>query len=421
MFVLSAVLAYVAIARFPIEPVDRTDEHEWTAISIAHFGQLFAGRTPPGAQSGESEWRAGVQGTTFGATNPCFAKLLFGAALWSTGHRSARPEVFQRFALADPAAASAARAELEPALPVARNVVRVCAALCAGMVAVIALELGGSLAALLASSFFALSPLVRTWGGFVRTDFVMLAMALAVLAAALVWREVLAGERGLARRLLAAAALGALAGLATAAKFNGAPSAFVAGAAIAFALVGAKHGRKPGALRDLALALCTAAFAWTALVWLLDPVLWRHPFDELRAILAFWDEHMRYQQERAAAHGVATADGPLASLRFAAQRLVTRDEPLVAWTGVAGGWLLVVAGLGVLALRAWRNRSCGFAARVVLAHVVLFGGITAAWIPLDWDRYFLPLVALYALLEALALSAAFETCRGFIGRRRASE
>jgi hypothetical protein len=421
VLVLGTVLAYVVIARFPIEPVDRTDEYEWTAISIAHFGQVFAGRAPPGAKESESEWRAGVQGTTFGAANPCFAKLVFGAALWTAGYRSARPEVFQRFALADPIAASAARAELEPALPVARTLVRICAALCAGLVAMIALELGGSLAALLAWSFFALSPLVRTWGDFVRTDFVMLVAVLAVVAAALAWRDILGGRRGVARGLCAAGVLGVLAGLATAAKFNGAPSAFVAGAAIVFAQLDANAERKFDPWRGLVPALVTAALAWSAVVWVLDPVLWRHPIDELRAILGFWDEHMRYQQERAAAHGLAIANGPVESLRFALHRLMTRDEPLVAWTGVSGGWLLALAGLGVLVRRAWKNRSCGFAARTVLAHVVLFGGVTALWIPLDWDRYFLPLVALYALLEAVALAAAFETRRGLLRRPRTPE
>ncbi|MBI5432157.1 MAG: hypothetical protein HZA52_04925 [Planctomycetes bacterium] len=465
-FVGGALLAYCVLLAFPLDPRDPTDEHEWTAISIAHFGQVFDGRTPPGALPGESEWRAGVQETTFGATNPCFAKLVLGGVLWARGFRGVEPEVFQRFAKDAPAKAALARARIEPALEPARAVVRATAALCAGLLALIALEVGGALAAALAWAGFAFAPLVRTWGGFVRTDFFMLAAALAVVAAALVLREGLGGERRLARKLAAAALVGALAGVATSAKFNGAPSALVAGAALVLAHLAAARGarkgnelagaREPSGAREtsgvhsvagensvaderaitgvrqiageheiagvressgaLALlgALAIAGLACLGVVWLANPVLHAHPIDEMSSILAFWDEHMRYQQGRAAAQGLATPDGPLASLAFAARRLVTRDEPVVALTGLAWGWPVALAGLAVLAARARSS----LAASVALAWAVLFGGVTAAWIPLDWDRYFLPLAALYALLEAVAVAALVGLCARAFRRPR---
>ncbi|MCK6447633.1 MAG: hypothetical protein L6Q99_14670 [Planctomycetes bacterium] len=409
---LGALAAWLVLLVWPLDPRDPTDEHEWTAISIAHFGQVFADRTPPGAAPDEPEWRAGVQATTFGATNPCFAKLVLGAVLWSSGFRDVEPEVFQRFARTAPDGGRAARTRLEPAIERARAVVRIAAALCAGLVALVAFEFASGFAgapgfgagfvsvfaAVVAWSAFALLPLFRAWGGFVRTDFFMLACALGVVAAALACRDTLGGERGLAKRWLAASALGGLAGCAVASKFNGAPAALVVAAAVVAAHCAARERRGLG---ELLGSLALAAVACVFVVWLLDPVLWRDPLGELRAILAFWDEHMRYQQGRAAAQGLATADGPLASLRFALVRLFTRDEPIAALTGHAWGWPLALAGLVVLARAAWRR---SFAAQVALAHVVLFGGVTAAWIPLDWDRYFLPLVALVAWLEAAALA-----------------
>lgn len=398
----AALAAWLVLALWPLDPRDPTDEHEWTAISIAHVGQVFAGRTPPGAAPEESTWRAGVQATTFGATNPCFAKLVLGGVLWVSGFREIEPEVFQRFSRTVPDGGRAARAKLEPAIERARAVVRIAAALCAGLVALIAFEFGGALAALVAWSAFALLPLFRAWGGFVRTDFFMLACALAVVATALVLREHLGGTRGRARRLAAAALLGALAGLAVASKFNGAPSALVVATAIVAAPFGA-HAR--GRLGDTLLALVLAGVACVGVVLLLDPVLWRDPIGELRAILAFWDEHMAYQQGRAASQGLTIAHGPLESLRFALARLVTRDEPVAAFSGHAWGWPIALCGLGVLARDAWRGSGArDFASRLALAHVVLFGGVTAAWIPLDWDRYFLSLVAAVAWLHAAAFA-----------------
>ena len=173
-------------------------------------------------------------------------------------------------------------------------------------------------------------------------------------------------------------------------------------------------------------ALLAAGLSCVAVFWLLNPILWSDPIGRLGEVLAFWRKHMAFQQGRWAEMGGAVAHdlgGRLALLR---DRFLGQEEPLRALVGAPGGALLLALGLTALAARALGVRILGAAsgrgralALLTLLWCLAAGVGTALWLPLDWDRYYLPLLAGAALLEGALVGLLLGRLQGLFAARSA--
>jgi hypothetical protein len=354
-----------------------------------------------------------VQRTAFGYPSPCLAKLVWGAALRAAGFREASPLVFTVFLQHDLEGGREAREALQPALPVARRVVLAFASLATALLFLASRAAlpgrWGWLVAALTCALFLASPIVRSTAGEVRTDWFMLAFVLGAAALALRAGDALAGRRGRPARLLAALGLGLLAGLAVASKLNG--GLVLACVALWIGALSAAP-REERWLRTVLPALALAGAASIAVFWALNPRLWSDPVGGVADILARWRELFAYfQDDWAVRAGTATGRTPAESVALFVDRTIRRDDPWAALTGLRGGTLLLLGGLGVLGWRAWipdpgpERVLRAEPARVLFVLVVVLLAGSALWLPIDWPRYFLPAAPCLALLQALALAS----------------
>jgi hypothetical protein len=396
------------------------DETCWVAISILHWRQLVHGDPPAGAEldpprwQDRGPWERGVQHTGFGYPSPCFAKLVWGAALDIAGFRSASPLVFTVFAQRDLEDARKVRKDLEPALPIARGIVLALACLCTLLIGSVAkTTMAGSwgwLAAALAVALWLASPLVRSTASDARTDYFMLAFELGALALALSRPAALAGRLGSRAQWLLGLSLGLMCGLSVSSKLNGAPL----GVCIALWFVVLGWPKRKGALGTLlrgpGLALILAGLTACAVFWALNPRLHAEPIAGVADILARWRELFAYfQDDWAPRSGIATAHTlPQRAVLFASNAF-GRDDAWHALAGVPGlGAFLACAGLALLALRALRANSDAEQerAQILLAFALVTLAATVAWLPIDWQRYYLTAAPALAIAQALALASA---------------
>jgi hypothetical protein len=442
----AAALAWLVLERTRDRRLDGklgSDEPEWIAISILHFAQFVHGGPPPGhdlpvkAQPSDPAqtdgprtlrpWRDGVQATTFGYMNPCLPKLLWGALFASAGHVSASPFAFQRFYALDPSRRDAAWGELRPVEPLARRSVQALAALTGALLALAARAgVGGRtgwLAAALALGLWLGSPLVRATAGVIRTDYFMLPWVLLGLCIALRSSDLLSGSRGARAQILLGLALGVLGGLATASKLNGALLLLAVASWILILWSLAGPGRPPASRGPLAAVTvsCIAAFAT---FYALNPRLWGDPIGGVRDILTRWDVLMAYfQDEWAPRTGVEVARTLGERVALYARKAFERDDFLATASGIVWvGWAAALGGLGGLACRALRLRGGDRdKAVVILSFCACFVVGTIAWLPLDWERFYLTGLPALILAQAvgLALLATAGGARWGKGRRTA--
>ncbi len=421
---LFAVAGYVLLGAFRIEPHDSSDERQWATISLVHFEELFAKRTPPDASSTDAPWREGVQDSAFGANSPCLPKLVFGAALWLDGAREADPSLFPRFRFGSHWMGRRQNAAIDAHLPLLRKLVRASAAIALAFAALIASELAGPIAALVAFALLAASPMLREWAEFVRTDLPMLACSMLGLWSALVLRERLSGRRGARSLVSASAIIGALCGAVVSCKLNGAPIVAVIALWIAVVCATAKEERRVPFVRAVLAAWLVFAASAALVVYALNPVLWRDPLAESLAIVDFWSRHMDGQRARAVEASVRTAANFDQGLRLLCARLAERDDPLRTAIGLSRGWMVAVAGFGLVCALASgfvksRSDAQRDGVRLLLLWVAFTFLATAAWVPIEWDRYFFPVLTCGALLEATLIGTFVQVCFG--ARRRATE
>lgn len=396
LFALACVLAFATRERRH-EGRLGSDEPEWIAISILHWQQLVDGTPPAGAEldlaeeRSDNPWKQGVQRTTFGYMNPCLPKLLWGAALVSAGHSEASPRAFQIFHRDAPDAGKVAQSALLPAEPLARRVVLALSALSAVLLFFCARELvpgrAGWLAGLTALAAWFATPLVHSTSNYLRTDHFMLPFCLAGLLVAL---------RHPRATLAWGAALGLVCGLAVSSKFNG---GLLCAATAAWAALAVR--RDPSQWKRATLALALAAGLTIACFYALNPRLWGEPLAGVQDMLARWDKLLAYfQDELAPRTGVAVA-------RTLPERLA-----LFARTLAGGGFVLGYVGATLaasgLALLAWRAAKGCSHAQSTLAFAVIFVAGTIAWLPLDWERFYLTATPALVLLQVAPLAYAAE-------------
>lgn len=374
-----------------------SDEPEWIAISILHWQQLVEGAPPAGAEldapaeRSDNPWKQGVQRTTFGYMNPCLPKLVWGGTLVAAGHSQASPRAFQVFHRDDPAAGQRAQAALLPAEPLARRVVLALCALSAVLLFFCARELvpgrAGLLAGTLAFAVWFATPLVQATSNYLRTDHFMLPFCLAGLLVAL---------RRPRATLASGALLGLACGLAVSSKFNGGLLCAATAAWMALAV-----RRDPAQWKRAALALGLAALLTLACFYALNPRLWGEPLVGVQDMLGRWDKLLAYfQDELAPRTGVAVA------------RSLPERATLFFRTLAGGGFVLGYAGLALaaagLALLAWRAAKGCSHAQATLAFAVIFVLGTIAWLPLDWERFYLTATPALVLLQVAPLAYAAE-------------
>lgn len=420
LLLLAALVgAWLGTATLELPQADRTDEPEWTAISVATTRQLAGGpvsgarRDAREGQLDPDPWRQGVQGTTFGWPNPLLHKLVWGVVCEPVAPEGLRPNLFFRYHRGDLARASAAIQPWVPAIERARLVVAAASALCGLLLLLCARQLAGWPGGLAALALWVAHPLVRSWSHQARPDLGMLALVLATLWAALRLREALCGGRGVRGLWLAALALGLLAGLAAGTKLNGGLAGVFA--VLAVLLAGCAPADSPASpLARLGAAALTGAVFLLTLLTLL-PWAASAPLERLPELLGFWSEHMAFQQDRLEQVGGLATRTNTERLDLMATRLLGRDEPLHAILGLPLGWLAAALGAGALVVGALRGQGELEPSRFRLAGlwclVVLVG--STLWLPLDWDRYFLAPVAVLVLLEAVLLGSLL----GSVSRR----
>jgi hypothetical protein len=397
LFALGLVLSHVTRER-SFEVRLNSDEPEWIAISILHWRQFVLGEPPAGADLDSAElarddpWTRGVQRTTFGYMNPCLPKLVWGGVLAARGFDQASPLVFQVFHKERPEAGRAAQAELLDAAPTARAVVVALSVASAVLLFFTARHLAAGAAGWVAAGaayvlWFA-APLVQVTSSYIRTDEFMLPFCIAGLWLALA-RAV--------PTLACAAWMGVLCGLAVSSKLNG---ALLGVATVAWVALAA--ARRDLSLRTALAMLLVAGGIACALFYALNPRLWAEPWTGVADVLARWDKLMAYfQHELAPRMDVAVARSiPERTALFA--RSLARDLP----GGLAG---VVLTGGGTLLLT-WRalRGSHTLASRTLLAFAAVFIAGTLAWLPLDWERFYLTSLPVLVLLQALPAAAIAE-------------
>lgn len=405
-----------------------SDEPEWIAISILHWNQFFRGHGPGGAELEASArsanpWKQGVQHTTFGYMNPCLPKLIWGGVFAAAGHDEASPYAFQTFHKGDPELGREPYRELLEVMPLARRVVLVLAALSGALLCFVARATvrtaasarSGWVCGGVALALWVGSPLVHRTASYIRTDYFMLPFLLGLWWWTLARRDALAGRAGLRAALRSGLMAGLLGGLAVSSKLNGTLGLFAFAAAVLLHWTGPRRAPLTWPLA----AIGVAALAACAVFFALNPLLWSGPIEGALDILARWDKLMGYfQDEWAPRVGTAVAHGPAESLALFFDRAVTRDEPLAAATGSPWASAWIVLGLGALALLALGRgplaRSSGAAAtaptapgaaRCSLCFVAALVLGTALWLPLDWERLWLPSVPAVAILGGVLASS----------------
>jgi hypothetical protein len=422
---LAAFAAAIAISN-ATRPREReralqSDEPEWIAISILHWRQLALGEGPAGAEldpperAGDGPWKRGVQRTTFGYMNPCLPKVVWGAALAAAGHREASPLAFQVFQRGDALAGQGARDALLPAAPVARAIVVALSAACAVLVAFAARalvapergEVAGWAAAALAYALWLASPLVRNTSGYIRTDYFMLPFCLTALVVVLARPDVAGGARGARAQRLAGLALGLLAGLAVSSKLNGTLVCAAIAAWLPLAWACAPREARPSFAAGPLAALAIAGVACCALFYALNPRLWLDPIGGAADVLARWQKLIAsFQDNLAPRTGVEVARTLPERASLFVRKFFARDDPLAALARFPIGGLAAAAGAGWLALRARRGDGASRArAGIALAFCAIFVAGTIAWLPLDWERFYLTALPCVVLLESVALAA----------------
>ena len=404
LFTLALVALHAGRNRERDGGFDR-DEAEWLTLSAAHWAQLTGAGDPwrglprPPDADELDPWRSGVHDSTFGFMNPGLPKAVFGATMAAGGHREWDPLLFPRFNRNRPRQAEA-RAVVQPALAGARGLVLGLSAAIAVLLCAAASRAAGPVAGGVAYALWLASPLIRDASNHVRTDFFPIAFGLAAL-----WVALACGRR----RLLAAAGLGVLAGLAVGSKLNGALISLCAGAWICAMWWGARHEER-GGVGTLLVRWLVAGVACALVFLACCPWLWVSPAEwpsSLALLFERWEGDIARNQELVAGNReVATTAGQ--KLALAARGALLRFDPLGELARAPLGVVLVPAGLAALARAARERRR----ARTVLVYVLVVGVGTALFLPIDWDRFYLPFVPCVILCEACLVGSVVAWARG---------
>lgn len=289
----------------------------------------------------------------------------------------------------------------------------------AAMLFLVGCELAGIVAGLVAAVGFVAAPFVLTLMPRAHTEapfifFMLLALWLCILTI-----------RG-SRPLLYGGLAGLAAGLSAGSKLTGvleiaSLGAFAAGALALVVLV-----RMPAVAAWIgSRASFVRAGQWSALATVVglvvflavNPLLWPDPIGRVQAMLAFRQQEMFGQRTLNAE--LATPDSTVGRTVLLARQSLVGEMPLARRTGLPVEAILAVGGLAVLGWRIWRARQAGGlvdADALLLVWLLVFVVGTAPNLGIDWDRYYLPTVALGLLLAGVGAEAGVGAIVGTVRR-----
>jgi hypothetical protein len=163
-----------------------------------------------------------------------------------------------------------------------------------------------------------------------------------------------------------------------------------------------------------------AAIVGLAVFLAVNPFLWPDPIGRTREMLAFRQQEMFGQ--RTLNEELAVPEGVGTRLAFLLRRSALEEPWAARRLGVPLEAILAAIGVGVAAVRIVRGRRDGALvgpeAVVGTWLLVLILG-TAPNLGIDWDRYYLPILALGLVFAGLGAGALVDAGRTIVSRRRA--
>jgi hypothetical protein len=232
------------------------------------------------------------------------------------------------------------------------------------------------------------------------------------------------------RRLLSLGALAGLAvGLSAGSKLTGVLALAALGAFAAGSFLLARMARRPFVAEQIGPSyVLERSWRWSALAAVVglavflavNPFLWPDPLGRTRAMLAFRQQEMFGQ--RTLNEELAVPEGVGTRLVFLLRRSAL-EEPWAAHRfGVPIEGTLAVVGIAVVGARIVRGLRggslAGPEAQVGAWLLVLILG-TAPNLGIDWDRYYLPIVALGLVFAGIGAAALVDGAWRSISKRRA--
>jgi hypothetical protein len=292
----------------------------------------------------------------------------------------------------------------------------------AAMLFLVGVELAGAVAGLVAASSFLAAPFVLTLVPRAHTEapflfFLMLGLWLSIKA-----------TRSNRRMVLYGTLAGVSIGLSAGSKLTGVLALAALGGFAGGAFVLAWLTRRtPIATVVGSRCALAAAWRWSALAAVVglvvfvavNPFLWPNPFERIGMMLQFRQQEMFGQ--RTLNEELAVPEGIVTRLVFLLRRSAL-DEPWAARRlGVPIEAALAALGGGVTLVRIFRERRTGaLVGPEAVVGVWLLAMIvgSAANLGIDWDRYYLPTVALGLIFTGVGADALVQGGRRIVSRRR---
>ncbi|MCZ6462693.1 MAG: hypothetical protein O7A09_00010 [Proteobacteria bacterium] len=395
-------------ARIAQEPI--LGEMAWLDASHFTFAQFRDGKLS------REDWQApGFRQAPFHGMNPNAAKWVAGLALQLGGYELERPVYLRsggkhkHYRMMSHEERAVANRAYMPFVVQLRTLVLWVSPACAVLLFWLVRSVAGVGAAILAYAAFLSTALIRDQQLRVLMDFFLMFASLSALWVAIVFArqwERSRPDRTIGPHVARILVLGALLGIAASTKPNGAAVAIVC-ALVGLALQGAGTFRVWGSWRPLAVMFATGATSLVTFV-AINPQYWGNPVQRAVFYLRLWSQNTAEQQAYFAKGALLTADDKIGHVL---QASVAGAGPLGAlWTWLPP--LLAGAGLVIVVLRAVPRSNApgsngadrtGYLFLAVWS--VLIAGSTIAWIPIDWNRYYLPLIPAACALQAVALAA----------------
>jgi 4-amino-4-deoxy-L-arabinose transferase-like glycosyltransferase len=150
-----------------------------------------------------------------------------------------------------------------------------------------------------------------------------------------------------------------------------------------------------------------------------NPFMWPDPVARTAAMLRFRQQELVGQRVLNAESAVP--EGLIARAGLLLERTFVTEAPIAQLVGLPIDAALAIVGAGALALRAWRARRAGGlvgAEAFVLVWVATFLAGTAPNLGLDWERYYLPTVALGLVLVGVGADTLVGAARRAIPSSR---
>jgi hypothetical protein len=231
------------------------------------------------------------------------------------------------------------------------------------------------------------------------------------------------------RALLWGALAGLAIGLSAGSKLTGVLALAALGGFAAGAFVLARLARRQDVADQVwPRAVLERSWRWSALAAVIglvvflavDPFLWPDPIGRTRAMLAFRQQEMFGQ--RTLNEELAVPEGIGTRLVFLLRRSALEEPWAARRYGVPLEGALATIGIGVAVARIVRGRRDGALvgpeATVGTWLLVMILG-TAPNLGIDWDRYYLPIVAVGLVFAGMGTVALVGVARRIVNRRRA--